>query len=248
MAGMNSNRICFCESAHFGPAVQKTGVPSHEANALKEYSGKRFCKFFEYDAEHGILLMEHIRPGTPLRAEPDIEKRLSVFLSLYDGLHITPQDPSIYPTYMQWVSKIAAYMRGRSDYPKLCAHMQKAEALCLRLHKAYNRRMLLHGDFHHDNILLDHTGAYRIIDPKGVVGDPLFDLPRFILNEEGICEEILRIMDYFARVLHIPGEVIRQCYYIEAAMAQCWCVESNETPDLEAVRLAERIILYCQSR
>lgn len=45
--------------------------------------------------------------------------------------------------------------------------------------------MLLHGDFHHDNILLSNNGDYVIIDPKGVIGDPVFDIPRFILNEFG---------------------------------------------------------------
>jgi streptomycin 6-kinase len=30
---------------------------------------------------------------------------------------------------------------------------------------------------------MDYLSRYTIIDPKGVIGDPVFDISRFILNE-----------------------------------------------------------------
>lgn len=63
--------------------------------------------------------------------------------------------------------------------------------------------MLLHGDFHHDNILLGNDGEYIIIDPKGVIGDPVFDIARFILNEfdDEITTELYKKINHIISIL-----------------------------------------------
>jgi len=47
--------------------------------------------------------------------------------------------------------------------------MRITQEICHEMAVQYGERMLLHGEFHHANILLDHDGAYRIIDHKGVI-------------------------------------------------------------------------------
>jgi streptomycin 6-kinase len=53
-------------------------------------------------------------------------------------------------------------------------------------HKLYasldpRRSTLVHGDFHHHNIL-DATGRYVAIDPKPMLGEPEYDVPSFLWN------------------------------------------------------------------
>lgn len=109
-----------------------------------------------------------------------------------------------------------------------------------------------HGDFHHDNILLSNGGEY-IIDPKGVIGDPVFDVPRFILNEFGdeITTELLKkINDIICTLevkLHIPKDILKQCLYVETAMGNCWSLEDGSTPEeytslIKNVQFAETIM------
>ena len=43
---------------------------------------------------------------------------------------------------------------------------------------------LVHGDFHHHN-LLSHRDGWVVIDPKPMVGDPEFDVPTFLWNPIG---------------------------------------------------------------
>ena len=43
---------------------------------------------------------------------------------------------------------------------------------------------LVHGDFHHHN-LLSHGGSWVVIDPKPMVGEPEFDVPTFLWNPIG---------------------------------------------------------------
>ena len=44
---------------------------------------------------------------------------------------------------------------------------------------------LVHGDFHHHN-LLRHGERWLVIDPKAMVGEPEFDVPTFMWNPIGM--------------------------------------------------------------
>ncbi|MCU6707293.1 aminoglycoside phosphotransferase family protein [Paenibacillus sp. J5C_2022] len=238
----SANLVLTCRSALYGKTVLKIGRAASkefysEYYALQEYEGSRYCKALEGDFEHGVILLQYVSPGTPLRGEPSLERRLEVFCSLYRDMHREPARVDIYPTYSGWVSKITGYMSTRQDCPDLYAHMMRANDICKSLSETYNRNMLLHGDLHHDNILLGVDGEYRIIDPKGVVGDPLFDIPRFILNEfedditPGLEEKINAIIEKLASELKLPDEAIRKCLYVETSMAVCWNIESDAPPE-----------------
>ncbi|MCR2822577.1 aminoglycoside phosphotransferase family protein [Lederbergia panacisoli] len=238
----SANIVFTCHSKYFGDVVLKIGNPNAreiftEFNTLNEYDGRRFCRVHKADIENGVILEEWIKPGIPLRDENNLEKRLSVFASLYRALHVTPAKSELYPTYMEWVDKITAYMSKRQDCKELYLYMKKAQDICQSLSSTYSQKMLLHGDFHHDNILLGSDGEYKIIDPKGVVGDPIFDVPRFILNEFGdditpeLHVKINDIINFLEKSLDIPNDVMRKCLFVETAMGICWCVEDGSTPE-----------------
>jgi thiamine kinase-like enzyme len=254
----SANLVFKCYSANFGSVVLKIGSPSFrevitEFNTLQEYNGRRFCRIFDADIESGAILEECVQPGNTLRDENSLDMRLSVFSSLYKGLHIAPIKADIYPTYIEWVCRITEYMSKREDYKELYLYMKKARDICVSVSDLYSQKMLLHGDFHHDNILLDYDGEYRIIDPKGVIGDPIFDVPRFILNEFGdeitteLYKKIRDIIDVFEKKLNIPQYILKQCLYVETAMGVCWRIEDGSTPEefeklIKTVAFAEAIM------
>jgi len=249
------NCIFICRSEIYGPAVLKIGNPSNEVctevNLLKEYNGSCFCRVFDWDVDNGVILEERINPGIRLREEQSLEKRLSVFSNLFNGLHIQSYKSELYPTYYGWVSRISEYMSKREDYKELYKLMLKAKDMCASLSVDFSRKMLLHGDLHHDNILLGVNDKYRIIDPKGVVGDPIFDIPRFILNEfygkdyvsyDFYSKHIEKLICYFQKSLNVPIDIIKKCIFIEMTMANCWNVESNEEPEIHYVLYSETMI------
>ncbi|TFE26254.1 aminoglycoside phosphotransferase family protein [Cohnella luojiensis] len=254
----SANLVFICYSENFGRVVLKIGNPSFgeivtEFNTLSQYNGRRFCRVFNADIEKGVILEECVRPGNPLRDESSLDRRLSVFCSLYKGLHITPAKAEIYPTYTEWVGRITEYMSKRQDCKELYLYMKKAKDICLSVSTLYSQKMLLHGDFHHDNILLGNDGEYIIIDPKGVIGDPVFDIPRFILNEFGdetipdLYKKINDIICTLEKNLNIPNDIIKQCLYVETAMGVCWSVQDGATPEeypslLKNVAFAETIL------
>ncbi|WP_010275333.1 aminoglycoside phosphotransferase family protein [Paenibacillus senegalensis] len=253
----SANLVLTCFSESYGNAVFKIGGPSSdisaECSALSEYNGTPFCRVFEADLENQVMLAERICPGTPLRNEASLEKRLAVFCTLYQDLHRSSEQAENYPTYLEWVSKITEYMSKRDDCTELYRYMKRAKELCFSICEKYPRNMLLHGDLHHDNILLGQDGGYRIIDPKGVVGDPVFDVPRFLLNEYGeeitreLYDDMNKMIGVLEKELGIPNEILRQCLYVETAMGVCWSVEDGSSPDefpklIEHVKFAESML------
>lgn len=223
-------------SPRYGEVVLKVGTPSPsfiaECAALREYGGRRFCRLYEAEEEKGVLLEERIRPGASLRQEHSRERRLDVFCSLYTGLHREPSDPAPYPAYLDWVTAVTRYMSGRADCRELAGYMRRAEELCLSLRRKYPAERLLHGDFHHDNIASDAGGGYRLIDPKGVIGDPVFEIGRFLLNEpyEEAADpagEVDALLAGLSRRLGLPRRDLLELFFIELCMGECWSVEDG---------------------
>ena len=250
----NGSESCVlkCLSKDYGKVILKMNksvkVIEDEYNTLVEYNGRGFCRPYQADLVNGALLEEQIHPGTELRKVSSLDERLHIFCSIHQGLHIPSSKPTAYKSYLDWVTRITRYMASQKDYPELFDHMKIAESLCKQLFLQYPSVMLLHGDLHHDNILLNSNHGYTIIDPKGILGDPIFDVPRFILNEmeEDLNQELYDKINYIitsiSKNLHIPIDVLKQCFFIEMAMAECWNVEDSQQANINNVRFVKRIL------
>ena len=103
-------------------------------------------------------------------------------------------------------------------------YLDSAERMLTDICKKYSRNLLLHGDLHHENILKNENGGYTVIDPKGVIGDPVFDLSRFILDEfrDDLTSEPKDVVIDFVQKLGdgagIPCEILLRCLYIETVI------------------------------
>ncbi len=65
------------------------------------------------------------------------------------------------------------------------ALIDRAQRLYGELAASQGRRVLLHGDLHHYNILEDAGRGWLAIDPKGVVGEPAFEAGALLRNPLG---------------------------------------------------------------
>jgi thiamine kinase-like enzyme len=200
-------------------------------------------KVFESDVDieelgKKIMLIERVIPGTTLQSEPLLENRLFVFSNLYTGLHIKPNNPELYQTYIGKMDYLAEIIGKRSECKDLYSHALKAKDVYASISAEYNKKMLLHGDFHFNNILLGDNGTYTIIDPQGLVGDPVFEIARYIMIEyyhytnkekslERHIEKVNKMIDYFTHSLLIPDSILRKCFYVEMVTMGCWDASIN---------------------
>lgn len=60
--------------------------------------------------------------------------------------------------------------------------IRKVESLFPELISSQKEVYLLHGDLHHGNILQSYSG-WKLIDPKGVVGETEYELIPFLMNQ-----------------------------------------------------------------
>ena len=89
---------------------------------------------------------------------------------------------------------------------------------------------LLHGDLHHDNILHD-GGEWVVIDPKGIIGDPHFDVIQYLLNypgRGGDPEAVLaRRMAMMTEQLTLDAQRIAMWGIAKGILDACWALEDG---------------------
>ena len=238
-----SKGVFSAQSKNFGSVILKVNqhIPQLESeyHMLAQLSGRHSCKVYAFDESAGLLLEERVFPGTVLRREASLEKRLQAFLQVFHEIHM-PADSGA--TYLNWLEKICEYC---SEHQVAEDMASRAHLFCAEMFEKYPDRVLLHGDLHHDNLLLRTDGSYAMIDPKGVVGPAIMDLPRFILNEldtDHVCpdrqhiEEVIRLL---GEQSGYPVADIEKLYYMEAVLANIWCVEDGEEMNRHELEIAK---------
>ncbi len=257
-------------SNEFGPVVVKydTNIAQlkSEYHMLAKLNGHHSCRVYAFNEDKGQLLEERILPGTKLREEKSLEKRLDAFADVFEAIHIEVVEDSEartgehkllrrgMPTYIDWLEKASEFCEnelwknGESNNLAIWnQRILRALAIARELFEKYPDRVLLHGDLHHDNLLLREDGDYVFVDPKGVVGPKIFDLPRFILNEldtryqESDVEHIENVITTLCEKLDYPKEDVRTLFYMEAVLANVWFIEDGMDVNEAWMQVAETI-------
>lgn len=97
--------------------------------------------------------------------------------------------------------------------------------------------MPLHGDLHHENILADHAGRWRAIDPHGLIGDPGYDAANFFGNPLGrpdiTCDEgrIRLLTSRLAPALGCSEDKVLRYAAAHAALSACWSIDDPVSDD-----------------
>lgn len=168
----------------------KAGVPSCELRteiaALQHFDGRGAVRLLDANEGWGVLLLERLRPGTSLVGfgpEQDVEAT-SLAAGVMRGLWQPPPPEHEFPTVTDWGQGFqrlrAEFAGGTGPFPVVL--VEEAEALFSELAASSTTPVLLHGDLHHDNILAAGQDVWLTIDPKGVVGEPAYEVGALLRN------------------------------------------------------------------
>lgn len=141
----------------------------HEPDALELWSGDGAVRLID---RHGRAVLEQRAfPGTDLALLPE-DEATAVAVDLATRLWRPAQAPfrSVIPAVGDW---LAAAEREQSELAPLAAQLL-AEV-------GPSADWVVHGDFHHYNILR-HGDRYVAIDPKPYLADREYDVPAFLWN------------------------------------------------------------------
>jgi streptomycin 6-kinase len=181
-----SSTIAFVRRGEM-PAVLKLFKPtSDEARSpriLLRYDGHGTVRVLAHD--ESAVLLERAVPGTPLSTlvrDGKDDEALVIICDVAGRLHRhgMPSEPQ--PTVENLGEAFARYRNGPMHALLPQSLVDEAEPLYFALCRTQTNRVLLHGDLHHDNILFDARRGWLAIDPKGVVGEPQFELGAALRN------------------------------------------------------------------
>jgi streptomycin 6-kinase len=147
----------------------------HEADALEQWRGRGAVRLLRRDLARRALLEEQASPGTDIATFPEDEATaiaVEVGLQLWSAAATPPLRP-VDEMIDRWFDE--AEREGGEGAPLIPLAREVLESLEI------GRDTVVHGDFHHYNIVR-HTRGYVAIDPKPYRGDPEFDVPTFLWN------------------------------------------------------------------
>jgi streptomycin 6-kinase len=186
---LSYNYVCAATREDGTPAVLKIGVPNHELTSeiqtLQVYDGVGACRIYEGDPAAGMLLLERLQPGTMLLEVKDDDEATRIAARVMKETHRPVPPREGFLSLRGWFDELKGVrklFRGETGpFPEKSFVL--AEGLIRELFAEDRPPVLLHGDFHHYNILLSERG-WLVIDPKGVIGPAEYDVAAFMMNPE----------------------------------------------------------------
>lgn len=251
LAGGFRSEVLACTTGPGDEVILKlTATPREtraEAAALSAWSGTGAAvRLIAADLGRGALLLERIRPGTPLpgRADP---MAVPVAADLLSRLHrISPGTfafPALGEVYrrMEDQSRLdARYEQQASNDPERgvagLRRLGAARAAALDLCASTDQPVLLHGDFLDKNLL--HAGhGYLAIDPIPSLGDPCSDAGFFAAGHPP-ADAILERAGAIAARMGLNQQRARRWAAVWTVLDACsaWRVDQS---DLEALLLGD---------
>jgi len=222
------------------PVVLKIGVPRDELHseiaALKRYNGQGACRMLEADPEKGTFLLERLRPGRMLSELEDDQQATQIAADVISQLwQPVPTNTDNFNQLRDWFkgfARLRGYFDGGTD-PLPETLVERAESLSNDLLAENKDHALLHGDFHHYNLLESQRG-WLAIDPKGVIGPKGYEVGSLLINpidrffdgSEPQVQTEKRIYILSER-LNMERERIRAWAFCHAVLSAWWNLEAG---------------------
>ena len=226
--------------------VLKMGVPNHEIRsemaALKLFNGEGACKLLEYDEERCWMLLERLNPGVMLVTMEDDEEATriaaEVMKTIWRGLDtfVPDRHENKFIQLTDWF--VGGFERIRNMFnggvgPLDKKLVERVESSVRDFFTENHNPVLMHGDFHHYNVLSSERG-WLIIDPKGVIGPAGYEVGPLMMNPWGSISDRSRLkvqiknrIDILHEHLGFERERILEWSLAHAILSAWWGIEDN---------------------
>lgn len=251
---LSYNYVVAAVRADGGAVVLKVGYPSrdflNEIDALQFYQGDGIVRLLDFDRDQGIMLLERLHPGDMLSTLTDDDTATTIGAAVMRKLWRPAPAVHSFPTVAEWAQGLqrhrACFAGGVGPLPKRL--FEEAEAQFRDLLAAHEPAMLLHGDLHHFNILRAERQPWLAIDPKGLVGDPAYEVGAFLYNPWpafGSRPDVDRLLErrvaLLAEQLGFDRARVRGWGIAQAVLSACWTIEGNGQGWDYTIAIGERL-------
>jgi streptomycin 6-kinase len=191
-----------------------------------------------YDYVDGAVLLERLSPGTTLAdwALQDRDDEATQKLAALLGKMSPADPPPPCATVEQWGEGFDRYLASADErIPRaLVVHARRVYA---ELAASQRNPALLHGDFHHYNVLLDDKRGWIAIDPKGVVGELEYEIGAALRNPWerpellASADTIERRLERFREALGVDVDRARAWSFAQGVLSAVWSAEDGHEVD-----------------
>ena len=251
---LSYNYVAPARRANTHDVVLKLGVPRDEAlreiQALQLYDGHGIVQLLEADVEQCVILLERLKPGTLLASLSDDEQATSIAAGVMRQLWRPAPPEHQFKSVADWFAGLDELRQefGGGTGPFDARLVAEAESAARELLASTTEPMLLHGDLHHYNILAAERQPWLAIDPKGIVGDPAYELGAFLYNalpDELGADDLRRILarrvDQLAEELALDRSRILGWGVAQAVLSGWWSYEDHGHGWEPVMRVAEAL-------
>jgi streptomycin 6-kinase len=220
-------------------AVLKIGFPGeeleffNEVKTLRLYDGEGAVRLLDADQARYAMLLEKLTSGESLGklCLRDDAQAVKIAAGILKKLVREIPEDGEYHVLENW---IGGFRRTENtEFP--AEKIKKARNFYNELTSKKKHGYLLHGDFHHENILSAEREPYLVIDPKGLVGSVGYDAGVFINNNRDWLAEKPDVsvrMDLavrqFSETLRIAEDEIRKWAFVQMVLSAWWTFEEND--------------------
>lgn len=252
------NLVYRCTLSDSTPAVVKT-EPERASDdefpsgidAMVLYAGHGMVRVLEADRDERVVLMELVVPGETVWNAP-IGIALEAAASVMAKLRRAPPDDHSFPDvrayYRAWPNHARLYGGpgpidadlfdiGQGLFPELCDSSAPP--------------VVLHGDLHYGNILSSDREGWLAIDPKGLAGEPCYEVGALFRNRvdelfaSGHPVRAMRTrVEALAELTGFDRERVRLWALSQAVLSEVWSADDPGRPphtDMRAARLLHEI-------
>ena len=197
------------------------------ARLLQWYAGDGAATVFDIHGD--TVFMEWLDGGTlgePVRAGRDDEGTIAIATVVANLHRPRPGAPDdLEPLRDRFQTLFDTDVRA---WPHTARDLYaRASGIALKLFDRPSAQIPLHGDLHHDNIMSSDRG-WLAIDPKGLLGDPAYDVANVFINPkdaDNIAADPRRIAaraDILSQRLAYPRKRMLGWAAAHAALSACW--------------------------
>ena len=231
-----------------------------EIEALRLFHGEGACRLIDCDEERSWILLERLQPGVMLSTLENDEEATNIAAEVMQKIwrpieDVTPSEAksptekrpfarderSLRVTYDKFI-RLSDWFDGLKELRALFNGgtgplneklVERVEGSVKDFLSENHRPVLMHGDFHHYNILSSERG-WLVIDPKGVIGPACYEVGPLLINPWG---DLLGRKDYRGMtkrridILHerlgFERKRIHEWGLAHAILSAWWSIEDN---------------------
>ncbi len=220
-------------------------------DALLLYGGRGMVRVLELARDERVVLMELVVPGATAWREP-IDRALDAVASVMRKLRMAPPPGHSFPD-------VRSYRRAWSNNIRLYGGpgpidadlFETGEKLFVELCDTSAAPVVLHGDLHFGNALSSDRESWLAIDPKGVIGEPCYEVGDVFRNRVDELYEapdparaMRRRVEALADLTGFDRERIRLWALAQAVLSELWTADEpgrSGDIDLRAARLLNEV-------